>query len=118
MPDPRSADGAQRNANKETDMRNGAKAAFAAVAAVLGLGLTGTALADGRHHGRGDPHRHWDRHYDHRYYGPVVRERVVVSRPVYVAPYYAPPVYPSYYYPPRPGIVVNVDIPPLVIPLR
>jgi hypothetical protein len=104
-------------------MKNAAKTACAALAAILGLGLSGAALADGRHHRHGDPHRHWDRHYHNRYYGPVLRERVVIERPVYVAPYYAPPVYaapvyPRYYYPSRPGIVVNVDIPPLVIPLR
>jgi hypothetical protein len=48
-----------------------------------------------------------------------VRERVVVHRPVYVAPHYAP-VHPGYYVaaPRHPGIVVSVDIPPLVIPLR
>ena len=51
----------------------------------------------------------------------MVRERVIVHRPVYVAPpVYAAPVYSGYYYgaPRHPGIVVNVDIPPLVIPLR
>ena len=95
------------------------RAVCAAVAAVLGLGLSSAAMADGRHHRHGDGHRHWDRHHDHRYYGPVLRERVVIERPVYVAPYYAAPAYPRYYYGPRhPGIVVNVEIPPLVIPLR
>jgi hypothetical protein len=51
-----------------------------------------------------------------------VRERVVVQRPVYVAPpVYATRVYSGYYpapIPRHPAIVVNVAVPPLVIPLR
>ena len=41
-------------------------------------------------------------------------ETVVVERPVYVSP-------PAYYYapPPRyPGVVLSVDIPPIVFPIR
>jgi hypothetical protein len=94
------------------------KAILAALAAAIGLGLSASATAGG-HHG----HHHRDRHWVH-YDGPryVVRERVVVQRPVYVAPpVYAAPVYPGYYPAPIPrhsGIVVNVAVPPLVIPLR
>jgi hypothetical protein len=91
--------------------------------AALALGWSAAASADrghDRHWDRHD-HRHWhaDRRDWNRYYVPprIVRERIIVERPVYVAP--RAPVY--YEYPPvrhYPGIVVNVDIPPLVIPLR
>jgi len=93
--------------------------------AALALAFSATAGADpGRGHGQ-----HWDRHDGRHWHGDrrdwnryyvaprIVRERVIVERPVYVAP--SVPVY--YDYPPvrrYPGIVVNVDIPPLVIPLR
>ncbi|TAH45528.1 MAG: hypothetical protein EYC67_10935 [Betaproteobacteria bacterium] len=82
--------------------------------------------------GRGWGHyKHHHHHHHHRVYrdydrGPtVIRERVIVrERPSY---YYDPPVVQNYYYnePVRtyrysrsPAIVVGVDIPPLVIPLR
>jgi hypothetical protein len=74
-----------------------------------------------RHHGYYD-HGHKNRHYGYsrRHYAPprVVHERVIIERPVYVAP--RPPVYYEHYprAPRYPGIVVNVDIPPFVIPLR
>jgi hypothetical protein len=104
----------------ETDMKTSTKTLLTAAAAVA-LGLSASAGAHDRY--GPDRPRHWhgphyDRVYVHRpYYPPryVVRERVVVQRPVYVPPppyYYAPaPVY-------RPGVVVSVDIPPIVIPLR
>lgn len=105
------------------------------VAALLCGGLL---LAGGAHADRGDwdgPGRgwgHYKHHHHHRYdrdydRGPtVIRERVIVrERPRY----YAPPVVEHHYYdygaPVRsygyrrsPAIVVGVDIPPLVIPLR
>lgn len=98
------------------------KTILAAFAAAIGLGMTAPALAGGkhghRHHPHHSSHRHWDhqRHHHHpRVHRHVVRERVVIERPVYVAP----PAYSRYYHAPRhPGIVVSVDIPPLVIPLR
>lgn len=62
-------------------------------------------------------HKHWK--HKERYY--VERERVIVrERPVYYyqepVRYYAPP--PPRYYSRDPAIVVGVDIPPLVFPLR
>lgn len=57
-------------------------------------------------------HKHWQ---DKRYY--VERERVVIrERPVYRDYYYEAPV--RYSYPRNPAIVIGLDIPPLVIPLR
>lgn len=67
------------------------------------------------HHHRHDHHRHHHKHWSSHHY----EERVIVrERPVYYpapASYYAPP---PRYYPRNPAIVVGVDIPPLVIPLR
>ena len=97
--------------------KNSLLIALAAVA--IGLS-TGSALArdrddDGYRHGKHrhhHHHHHWKHHHGH-YYGPVVRERVVVERPVYVDRYvqYAPPAR-------DPAIVLSVDLPPLVFPLR
>jgi hypothetical protein len=114
-----------------------------AIKTLIAAALTGTALftalpasADGRDWDRHDRHewrdgrghdRHW--RHGHRHYVPhdrvVIRERPVYRNYYYEAPvrYYAPPV--SYYEPPvryryarDPAIVVGVNIPPLVIPLR
>jgi hypothetical protein len=104
--------------------------ALLTVLAAIGMGLSASAAAHDRH-GHGSKHwhkhhqeRHYDRHgrnYDGRmhsqhYYEPryVVRERVVIHRPVYGPP----PAY--YYYAParHPGVVVHVDTPPLMFPLR
>jgi len=72
----------------------------------------------GRGHGWGH-HKHWRHHHY------VERDRVVIrERPVYrdyyyyEAPvrYYEPPV--RYSYPRNPAIVIGLDVPPLVIPLR
>lgn len=100
----------------------------ALAAATLMLGA-GTASADrggrddhwegrgwrGHDHWRGDRHhhRHW-RDHDRRV---VVRERVVIrEQPVYggywPAPVYAAPVYAD------PSVVIGVNLPPIVIPLR
>ena len=117
------------------------KRAVAILGAGVALTLSAAASADGdrgrgwhkdRHHRHverhyGHPHHgHKNRHYngyysyEHRYYAPprVVHERVIIERPVYVAP--RPPVYYEHYprAPRYPGIVVDVDIPPIVIPLR
>jgi hypothetical protein len=95
--------------------------------AVAALGLSATASAHDRHdryerhHWKQGHHsyghaRHYERHVARHYYAPppyVVRERVVVQRPIYVAP---PPRYYAPAYPP--GLVVSVDIPPIVIPIR
>lgn len=74
------------------------------------------------HPGRGHGWGH------HRYWGPRYEERVVIrERPVYRDYYYPAPVYPApvyyapppvRYYPRNPAIVIGVDVPPLVIPLR
>lgn len=75
---------------------------------------------DGHKHGHWKKHHHSHQHYSHRHYSHqrVVRERVYVERPVYIER----PVYVErhvQYVPPRsPAIVVSVDIPPLVFPLR
>jgi len=105
-------------AQQETDMKTIHQALLAA-AATVAMGLSATASAgDHRHHHRHGKHSHHQGHghhhdrYAHRpYYAPPY---VVVERPVYVAPA------PVYYYPPvrHPGLVVSVDIPPIVIPLR
>jgi Ni/Co efflux regulator RcnB len=105
------------------------KTTLSILGAALALTMSAAANADGGRgrdrdwEHRGHHHRHWDRH-DHRHHGRyyvphrVVRERIVIERPVYVAP--PAPVYYGHYprVPRYPGIVVNVDIPPLVIPLR
>lgn len=84
---------------------------------------------DGRGRGWGHHKHHHHRHFrdydDHR---TVIRERVIVRERERPRHYYAPPVVQNYYYdaPPvrsysysrSPAIVVGVDIPPLVIPLR
>jgi len=102
-------------------MKTSQKALLSALA-VLTLGASASASAhDDRHWKHKHHHRHWearayDRYAHEHYYAPayVVRERVLIERPVYVAP---PPVY---YYPPvrRPALVVGVEVPPIVIPLR
>lgn len=107
------------------------KAKLLAALAAMALGLAALpAVADDdgwkRHH-RGH-HKHWkhDRHHGHHFsHGHVVRERVIVRRPVYVErPIYVErPVYyePYVHYAPirrHPGVVVTVDLPPLVFPLR
>ncbi len=88
-----------------------------AIGSTLSLALSAPAAArddygrDHRHH----HHKHW-KHQGHGYgHERVIRERVVVERPVYVERYvtYAPPPPPRYS-----GIVLSVDIPPLVFPLR
>lgn len=90
-------------------------------AAAVAMGLMSAAASAHDRHGY-DHGRHWHGPRHERayvggyYYAPpyVVRERIVVQRPVYVAP---PP---PYYYGPvrRPGVVVSVEVPPIVIPLR
>jgi hypothetical protein len=94
----------------------------AALVGALALGVAGPALA--KHDGYGPPGDGWEHHKHHHhhhgrdvaYYGPppvLVRPApVIVPQPVYYEP--------AYYYPPRrsPSVVIGVDIPPVVIPLR
>ena len=104
------------------------------IKSLIAAALAGTALlaalpasADDGRWDRGD-HREWRGdggwgHHKH-YWGPRYEERVVIrERPVYREYYYEQPV--RYYAPPpvrydprSPAIVVGVDIPPLVFPLR
>ena len=92
------------------------KALLTAVAAI-GIGMGASASAhDNRPHGRYDE-RNWHAHHHHAHHVPpqryVARSPVVITRPVYVAPparYYAPPR--------QPGVVISVQIPPLVFALR
>lgn len=74
---------------------------------------------DHRGHGGGH-HKHW-RHHHHGHYVDrvVIRERPVYRDYYYEAPvrYYAPPPV-RYGYPRDPAIVIGLDVPPLVIPLR
>lgn len=100
-------------------------------AALIGgtFALAGPAFAHGDRHDRGPGwgehrhhHKHHHRQHHHRhgrdtvYYGaPVVIQQpppVIMPRTVYYEP--------AYYYPPRrdPALVIGVDIPPLVVPLR
>jgi hypothetical protein len=60
---------------------------------------------------RGHEDYYWHHYRHHSYYPEVVRERIVLREP--------PPVFyprPAYYR--YPAVVIGVDIPPLVIPLR
>lgn len=107
------------------------KKLFAALACCGLLIGAGGAHADdddwdghrGRGHYKHYKHKH-HRHYHHDHHHTVVRERVIVrERPRYYEErevhhhYHEAPVR-SYSYSRSPAIVVGVDIPPLVIPLR
>lgn len=101
-------------------MKTITKAVLTAVAAAA-MGLSASANADDHrrwkhdhHHRHGHAHHH-DRYAHRHYYAApyIVPQRVIVERPVYVAP----PA-PYYYAPVRPGLVVSVNVPPIVIPLR
>jgi len=84
------------------------------------------ALADRDHRGphwghQKHAHKHHNRHWDER---TVYREKVIIrERPRYYREpivhhhYYERP-YRSYSYSRAPAVVIGVDIPPLVIPLR
>lgn len=100
----------------------------ALLAALLCGGLLVGATAAEAHGGRYDgghwshPGKGWG-HQRHHFRGPdtIVRERVIVrERPRYYYDrevYYAPaPVY--RHYRAEPAVVIGVQIPPLVIPLR
>jgi hypothetical protein len=87
-------------------------------AALCAAGMT-SSLPAAAYDEYGNKHRHWHKHSHSQHYRHaherVFTERVYVERPVYVERYvqYVPPP------PPRsPAIVVSVDIPPLVFPLR
>ena len=97
-------------------------------AGAIGLGASNAAMA---HHSGWDRHQyghqqHYKHHYKHHYqsrhhhwkhhhrgHAYVVRERVVVKRPVYVERYvqYAPP-------PRHPAVVLRVDFPSLAFGLH
>lgn len=88
---------------------------------VLALGFAGTALA--RHDHDDDYYRGqgWGHHKHHHEREVIYYERPVMVRPAVPVMVPAPVYYePAYYYPPRrsPSVVIGVDIPPLVIPLR
>jgi len=93
------------------------KLLLAALASAIGLGFSVQASADD-YRDRHYPHGHWEKsqhRHKHIVRERVVRERVVVERPVYIERYvdYAPPPPPRYS-----GVVVSVDIPPLIFPIR
>lgn len=115
-------------------MQTQLKTLLAATLAGAALFTALPASAGGDHWDRGDGHdrgewRDGPRGHGwghHKHWGPryIERERVVIQeRPVYrdyyyEAPvrYYAPP--PVRYYRRDPAIVIGLDVPPLVIPLR
>lgn len=67
---------------------------------------------DHRGHGHGGGHhKHWRHHHHHHVDRVVIREQ-----PVYRDYYYEAPV--RYGYARNPAIVIGLDVPPLVIPLR
>lgn len=84
------------------------------------------AQAHGDRYDRGDRaewrHRHWGHPHRHHFHGreTVVRERVIIrERPRYYEEevrYYERPAYRAYRH--DPAVVIGVQIPPLVIPLR
>jgi hypothetical protein len=92
---------------------------------LLAIGTAAQADDDRRgHRGHGWKHHKHHHYHDHHYRGDrhtVIRERVIVrERPRY---YDEREVHHHYYTPPRaysrsPAVVIGVDIPPLVIPLR
>lgn len=65
------------------------------------------------HHERGwdkRPYGHWKKHHQHYYAPPAViyGPPVVYSPPVYYERHY-------YRYPSRPSVVIDVDLPPIII---
>lgn len=91
-------------------------AARAAIIGVVALAASSVALAHDRarnadygHHGHGWGHSKRPGH-SHRHH-VVVREQVVIQQPPQM-------IYERRAYYPSPAIVVGIDIPPLVIPLR
>lgn len=110
-------------------MKTGIRAALAVVLGALALAVSTGALAHerGRHdvprgHAWGH-YKHYYKHYykhhyrhhypDHHHYlhHQVIRERVIVHQP-------PPVIYEQRAYYDRPAIVIGVDIPSLVVPLR
>lgn len=114
-------------------MKTSLKSLIAATLAGAALFTALPAHADRDGWDRGDRHEWRDDHrgpgwgHHPHWGGPryVERERIVVrERPVYrdyyyeePVRYYAPPP-PVRYYPRNPAIVIGLDVPPLVIPLR
>lgn len=95
-------------------MKDRIRIALAAAFGVLAVAASTGALAHDR--GRHDGHRghgwghHKQVHHSHRNY-VMVRERVVVHAP-------PPVIYERRAYYGSPAIVIGVNLPPLVIPLR
>ena len=74
-------------------------------------------------HRRGHRHERYKERWDSRHDRVVIREKVIVRRPVVREYYYERPAYygrptPAYSYSRDPSIVIGVNIPPIVIPLR
>lgn len=102
-------------------MKTSIRAALTAVLGALALAASSGALAHerGRHDvPRGHAWGHYKHQYQHRYperphyhRQGMVRERVIIHRP-------PPVIYERHAYYDRPAIVIGVDIPPLVVPLR
>lgn len=102
-------------------MKTGIRAALAAVLGALALAVSSGALAHerGRHDvPRGNAWGYYKHHYRHHYPDhhrylrhEVIRERIIVHQP-------PPMYYEQRVYYERPAIVIGVDIPPLVVPLR
>ena len=67
----------------------------------------------GRGHRRGHYKERWDRHDR-----VVIKEKVIVRRPAVREYHYYERPAPVYSYGRAPAIVIGVDVPPIVIPLR
>jgi hypothetical protein len=67
----------------------------------------------GRGHARGHYKERWDRHDR-----VVIKEKVIVRRPAVREYHYYERPAPVYSYGRAPAIVIGVDVPPIVIPLR
>jgi len=76
---------------------------------------------DDRGHRRGHARGHYKEHRHSHGERVVIREKVIVQRPVMREYYYerpAPVYAPAYSYARDPSIVIGVNVPPIVIPLR
>lgn len=91
-------------------------AALLCGALTLGAGAAHADRDHWRHPGKG-----WKHHHHHYHPDTVIRERVIIrERPRYYERHYypAPAYYPAPVYRRDPAVVIGVQIPPLVIPLR
>jgi hypothetical protein len=96
-------------------MKNSIKAALAAIVAAAAIAFPLHSFAHGGHGHWKHEWRHHHHGFKHRHHG---RDVVVIDEPRYVyrepAYVYREPVY--VYEPRRPGIVIGVDLPNVVIP--